>query len=58
MAFGHDHINTLHIKYQGVMFCYGLKTGFTSYYDENIQGGCLYTIKTNNEILTERIFVK
>ena len=57
MAFGHDHVNTLHIKYQNVMFCYGLKTGFTSYYDESIQGGCLYTINTYNEILIERIFI-
>ena len=56
MAFGHDHMNTLHMKYKEVMFCYGLKTGLTSYYDENIQGGCLYTI-TNSDILIDRIYV-
>ena len=39
------------------MFCYGLKTGFTSYYDKDIQGGCVYTIKGNNEIILNRIYL-
>ena len=56
LAFGHDHINTLHVKYKDVMFCYGLKTGYTSYYDENIQGGCLYTI-TNSNVLIDRKYI-
>lgn len=57
IAFGHDHVNTLQIKFNDVMFCYGLKTGFTSYYDKDIQGGCVYTIKGNNEISLNRIYL-
>ena len=54
-AFGHDHINTLQIKYEDIVFSYGIKTGLTSYYDESIQGGCLYTIKKDSTFEIERI---
>lgn len=57
MAFGHDHLNTLHVKYQDVMFCYGVKIGLTSYFDKNIQGGNLFTITKDNEVLIERILI-
>ena len=30
-VYGHDHINTLVINYNDIMFCYGLKTGRTTY---------------------------
>lgn len=55
--FGHDHVNTLHIKYQDIMFCYGLKTGRTSYYDDEIQGACLYTINEDLSLTTEKIYI-
>lgn len=57
VAFGHDHVNSLHVKYKDIMLCYGLKIGYTSYYDKNIQGGCLYTISSNKEVTIEKIFL-
>lgn len=56
VAFGHDHINTLHIKYKDIMFCYGLKIGYSSYYDKDIQGGVLYKI-TNNKLSIDKISI-
>ena len=57
IAFGHDHLNTLHVKYKDIMFCYGVKVGLTCYYDENIQGGCLYKINDKSEVFIEKILL-
>ena len=42
--FGHDHINNLVLNYKGINLCYGLKSGRTSYYNNEMLGGNLYTI--------------
>ena len=38
MFFGHDHINTFEVDYQGVKFCYGIKSTDRIYYDEDLLG--------------------
>lgn len=47
---GHDHINNLSVNWKGIKLSYGLKSGKTSYFDENLQGGTLITIaaESNN----------
>jgi len=57
LAYGHDHKNYTSIKYEEVIFSYGLKTGRTSYHSKKIQGGVVYTIDRNNDINIERIFI-
>ena len=57
IAYGHDHINSLMINYDDILFCYGLKTGRTSYYNRFLMGGVLYTIKTDNSLSYEKIYV-
>ena len=57
LVYGHDHINTLIMKYNDILFCYGLKTGMASYYDKNLIGGNLYTLDQNNKMNVERVFV-
>lgn len=55
---GHDHINNTDIHYQGVTdwpirLIYGMKTGRGIYHDEDIIGGCFYTLhenKTQNNV--------
>ena len=38
MFFGHDHINTFEVDYQGVKFCYGIKSTDRIYFDEDLLG--------------------
>lgn len=57
LIYGHDHENYSYMKYEGVTFSYGVKTGKTSYFDRNIQGGSLYTIMRDNTISIDRIFI-
>ena len=38
MFFGHDHINTFEADYQGVKFCYGIKSTDRIYYDDDLLG--------------------
>ncbi|MBE5738735.1 MAG: hypothetical protein E7354_03315 [Clostridiales bacterium] len=57
LIYGHDHINSFICDYKGVKMCYGIKTGRTSYYDENIQGGNLFVLKSDSTFTVERIFV-
>lgn len=38
MFFGHDHINTFEVDYQGVKFCYGIKSTDRIYYAEDLLG--------------------
>lgn len=46
---GHDHVNNFSTTYQGVRLSYALKSGLTSYYDANMQGGSLLTIDSNGK---------
>ncbi len=54
---GHDHINNLSVLYKGIQMTYGTKTGPTSYYNSDIQGGTLITIKDDTyEVLVEHLY--
>ena len=54
---GHDHVNNLSVLYKGITMTYGTKTGPCSYYDKDLQGGTLITIKSGtNEIEVEHIY--
>lgn len=55
--YGHDHLNSLSINYDGILFSYGVKTGKTSHFDFKLQGGVLYSINANKELSVERIFL-
>ena len=56
MFFGHDHINTFESDYQGVKFCYGIKSTNRIYFDDDLLGYQTITIKDNNEIVVNRSF--
>ncbi len=57
MLFGHDHVNNAKIKYKDVMFCYGTKTGTSSYNKISILGGTLYTLKSSGELSYKDIYL-
>ena len=42
---GHDHRNDYIITHSGVTFCYGLKTGKGCYWDKDMTGGTVITVK-------------
>lgn len=44
LFFGHDHRNNAIIEYEGVLFCYAMKTGYTVYYDWDRMGANLITV--------------
>lgn len=56
MMFGHDHVNNAVIHYQGVDFCYGTKTGTTSYNDMDLLGGTLYTLNSSGAYTIEHVY--
>lgn len=54
---GHDHINNYVFRHEGIILGYGLKTGKTSYYDEDLQGGTLITLSNDfTEIEVEHLY--
>ena len=55
MFFGHDHINTFESDYQGVKFCYGIKSTDRIYYDEDLLGYQTITLD-GDEINVHRYF--
>jgi hypothetical protein len=46
---GHDHVNNLSVKWEGIRLSYGLKSGFTSYYSDDMTGGILLTLKKEKD---------
>ena len=56
MFFGHDHINTFEVDYEGVKFCYGIKSTDRIYYNEDLLGYQTITIQDDNQIKVERHF--
>ena len=56
MFFGHDHINTFESLYQGVTFCYGIKSTNRIYYDEDLLGYQTITINEDHSIKIDRSF--
>ena len=58
MFFGHDHINDFHIEYEGVIFSYGLKSTNRVYFDEDMTGGQVITLKNDHSVEINRIVKK
>ena len=48
MFFGHDHINTFEVDYEGVKFCYGIKSTDRIYYDEDLLGYQTISLEGDN----------
>lgn len=57
LIFGHDHVNNAKIKYNGIDFCYGVKTGISSYNDTDLVGGTLYTLNSNETYFYQDIII-
>ena len=56
MFFGHDHINTFEADYQGVKFCYGIKSTDRIYYDPDLLGYQTISIADDHSITINRSF--
>ena len=54
MFFGHDHINNFEADYEGVKFCYGIKSTDRIYYDEDMLGYQTISIADDNKLTIER----
>ena len=50
MYFGHDHINSFLVKYDGIDIGYGIKATNRVYYDEAWLGGRVITIKADHSL--------
>jgi hypothetical protein len=50
MFFGHDHINDFRGVYEGITFCYGIKSTTSVYYDKELLGGLVITIRENHSL--------
>ncbi len=55
---GHDHVNNFAFDYKDVTLTYGLKTGESSYHDDDMNGGTLIIVDgETGEFEIEHIFV-
>ena len=54
MFFGHDHVNDYEAIYEGVYFCYGLKSTDRIYYDEDMLGYKLIDLKEDSTFEVKR----
>lgn len=54
LFYGHDHVNNSIVEYEGVLFCYGMKSAMTVTYDRDMIGGNLITI-TADGFTVERV---
>ena len=52
---GHDHANNFNIRYDGINFVYGMKTGKGSYYEPSMIGGTVITISADGSASFENI---
>ena len=52
---GHDHANSFNIKYDGINFLYGIKTGKGSYHEASMMGGTVITISADGSASFENI---
>ncbi len=57
LIYGHDHVNNAFISYEGILLCYGLKTGENSYNDDDLQGGNLITLQKDGDFLIDRVYI-
>jgi hypothetical protein len=58
MFFGHDHRNLLDYVWGGVHWVYGLKTGPSSYHDDDRLGGTLITIGQDGMVDVQFVYQK
>lgn len=56
MFFGHEHTNTLSLRYQGIDLSYAVKTGNFSTYREGKTGGTAITISEGGAITYEQLY--
>ena len=54
LFYGHDHLNNTIVEYEGVLFCYGMKSAITVYYDLDMIGANLITV-TADGFTVERV---
>lgn len=47
---GHDHNDNAVVRYNGVTLAFGLKTGLTTYYEEELNGGTVISVGGNGKI--------
>jgi len=50
ISVGHDHLNNFIIKYKGVYLSYGITSTDRVYYDDDLLGGTVFTLKSDNSI--------
>jgi len=51
----HDHLNDFRIKYKGVYLCYGIHSTDRIYYDNDLLGGQIITIKSDGSLEFEHL---
>ena len=56
MFFGHDHVNNFEALYEGVTFCYGIKSTNRIYYDEDMLGYQTITLKDDRSFTINRSY--
>ena len=56
MFFGHDHINNFEANYEGVKFCYGIKSTNRIYFDEDMLGYQTIEIQDDHSVKIERSY--
>ena len=56
MFFGHDHVNNFEALYEGVTFCYGIKSTNRIYYDEDMLGYQTITLKDDHSFEINRSY--
>ncbi len=54
---GHNHVNNWVVKYEGVRFIFGTKTGSGSYWEPEINGGTVLNINENGVVSVNHEYV-
>jgi len=54
---GHNHVNNWVVKYNGVRFIFGTKTGMGSYWEPEINGGTVLSINENGVVSVNHEYV-
>jgi hypothetical protein len=58
MIVGHDHANNFQIYYDGIRLSYALKTGYGSYYTDDLLGATTVTIGSDGSAYAEHSYVE
>ena len=56
MFFGHDHVNNFTVKYENVVFSYGIKSTDRVYFDEDMIGYQMISVHNDNSFGIERVY--